>query len=97
MSISISTESLLRLSDVAKLLPGRPRASSIARWAMHGVRGGRLESCLIGGRRYTSREALERFIAATTAAADSVKAPPRTTRQRERDIAAAERELTRRD
>jgi hypothetical protein len=32
------------------------------RWALRGVRGRRLETFLIGGRRYTSREAVDRFL-----------------------------------
>ena len=33
------------------------------RWAMRGVRGTKLESFVIGGRRFTTREACERFLA----------------------------------
>ena len=93
MSISISTEDLVSLSSAAKLLPGRPHISSIFRWVSRGVRGNRLETWLIGGRRYTSREALERFIAATTAAAAGEPPPVRTPRQREQAIKRAEAEL----
>ena len=49
------------------------------RWIKRGCRGIKLESCLIGGKRYTSLEALQRFAEATTAAADgpsSVSATP---------------------
>lgn len=63
------------------------------RWVLYGVRGVRLDSIIIGGRRYTSEEALERFAAACTAAADGTAPAPRTPRQREAAIAAAEREL----
>ncbi|NUP96415.1 MAG: DUF1580 domain-containing protein [Planctomycetaceae bacterium] len=38
------------------------------RWALHGVRGVRLETVRIGGSVYTSREALSRFIERTNAA-----------------------------
>jgi hypothetical protein len=59
-----------------------------------GIRGVRLETVMIGGIRYTSCEALERFVAATTAAANGTTPPVRTSRQRQRDFAAAEKELT---
>jgi len=95
MTIDISSERLLSLTEAAKSLPGRPHISSIFRWLSNGVRGVKLESCLIGGRRFTSQEALERFCAATTAAADGGPAPVRTSRQRQRAIEQAERRLNR--
>lgn len=33
------------------------------RWALRGVRGVKLESFVVGGRRFTSREACQRFLA----------------------------------
>jgi len=68
--------------------------STLHRWRLRGVRGIRLATILIGGYRYTSHEALERFVAATTAAADGKPAPVTNTKQRERSIAAAEAELS---
>jgi len=53
----------------------------------------RLETALLGGIRYTTRAAIERFVAATTTAADGTAPQVRTSAQRERAIAAAEREL----
>ena len=41
---------------------GRVTEKTIRRWAARGVRGRRLESVVVGGRRYTSSEAIERFI-----------------------------------
>jgi hypothetical protein len=52
-----------------------------------------LESIVCAGRRYTSVEAIERFVAATTAAANGERPPIRTPRQRQRAIEAAEREM----
>lgn len=57
----------LTLRQAAALLPGRPSRSTLHRWAHQGIRGVRLATSLIGGRRYTTREAIERFIAATSA------------------------------
>jgi hypothetical protein len=94
MSISLD-EKLVTLTEASKILPGRPHISSIWRWYRRGIRGVRLETLVVAGRRYTSLESLERFCAATTAAADGVAMPARTSRQREKAIAAAEAELAR--
>jgi hypothetical protein len=59
--IDISNEFLLTISAAAKSLPSRPHISTVWRWIQRGVRGVKLETYLIGGRRFTSREALERF------------------------------------
>ena len=96
MSIDIHAETLLTLPQAAKSLPGRPHLSTLHRWRLPGVHGVRLETCLLGGRRYTSEEALERFAAATTAAADGTRVPPRTPARRDRDIARAEAEMKQR-
>lgn len=62
--IDPAEESLLTLSEAAELLPGRPHRCTLHRWA-RGVSGGvRLETLLVGGRRCTSREAVQRFIRA---------------------------------
>ena len=93
MAIDISCETLLSLPDAARALPKRPHISTLHRWRLRGVRGVKLETCLIGGRRYTSREAVERFSTATTAAANGEPLPVRTPRQRQRSIKQAEVEL----
>ena len=93
MSISLQ-EQLITLAEASHRLPGRPSSTSIWRWYHKGVRNVRLETLVIAGRRYTSIEALERFCAATTAAAaNGTASPVRTSRQREKAIAAAEAEL----
>jgi hypothetical protein len=66
--IDIGAESLLTLSKAAGVLPGQPHVSTLFRWATRGVRGVKLETCLLGGRRYTSRQALQRFSSAATGA-----------------------------
>ena len=63
------------------------------RWRLRGIRGVKLETIKIGGRRFTSAEALARFIEQSTAAADGLPLPTRTNRQREAAIRRAEREL----
>jgi len=92
MSIDLTTETPLTLAKAAQTLPGGVvHVSTVHRWRMKGCRGVRLETFLRGGVRHTTRAAIERFFAATTAAADGDTPPVRTPRQREREIAAAER------
>lgn len=66
--ISIDSETLLTLQEVSQHLPARNgrrlHYSTIFRWAQRGVRGRRLETLLVGGTRFTSLEALSRFLAA---------------------------------
>ena len=91
--IDIATEQLLSLRAASKLLPDNPNLSTLYRWFMRGCHGVKLETVLIGSRRYTSRESLQRFAERTTAAATGEPIPTRTAKQREREIAAAEAEL----
>lgn len=62
---AIDNAEYIPLRVAAAKLPGRPHVSTLWRWATHGVGPDRrrLETVLIGGRRYTSLEALERFVA----------------------------------
>ena len=90
--INPETETLVSLTDVAKSLPGRPNITTIWRaWQNRGIRGVRLETILIGGRHMTSREAMARFFAATTAAADGRSVRYETPRHQERDSAGRRR------
>lgn len=74
MPIDYQNESILTFSQAARSLPGTTHISTIHRWRLRGIRGVKLESCLIGGNRYTSKEALHRFVNATTKAADGIEA-----------------------
>ena len=58
----LSGEALISLAQAASLLPGRPNVTTLHRWCTAGTRGLTLESYLVGARRYTSREAVERFL-----------------------------------
>ena len=72
--IEVQKEALIRLRDVPNWtkenLGNRVHPSTVHRWRLRGTRGVRLETILAGGTRYTSVEALNRFFAATTVAAD---------------------------
>ncbi|WP_428306721.1 DUF1580 domain-containing protein [Lacipirellula sp.] len=63
--IDIRRETPLPLSDVPHHVPHRSgrkiHYSTVYRWATKGARGRVLESQLLGGIRFTSHEALERF------------------------------------
>jgi len=89
----ILSEQKLSLPQAARRLGVNP--STVWRWTLRGVRGVMLETISIGAKRFTSAEALERFVEATTAAARGPARPTvsRTSKQRQRAIEAAEREL----
>lgn len=93
MAIDFQNETLCTITEAAKLFPGRPHVATIWRYVHTGVRGLRLETIKVGGKRFTSHEAVERFIERVTAAADGREIPVRTAKQRARDIARAEAEL----
>lgn len=94
MSIDLATETPITLAKAAQTLPGGAvHVSTIHRWRMKGCRSVRLDTFLRGGVRHTTREAIERFFEAVTAAADGEPAPTRTTARRKRDIDQAEAEL----
>jgi uncharacterized protein DUF1580 len=84
--INPEIEELLTLEEAARLpwLP-RPRrgkriaVSSIWRWCVHGVAEEKLDSLFLGGRIYTSAEAIKRFMRAVK---------PRTLRSPRRNQAA---------
>ena len=70
-NLDLLTEEVITLSEVRKFLPNvegqnRPHLSTIWRWSLRGVGGVKLETVKIGSRVVTSRQAVTRFIAATT-------------------------------
>ena len=60
-------EKLIRFKDAVSYLPGglQVHYSTLHRWRIRGCRGVKLETILIGGHRYTSSEAIRRFLRAT--------------------------------
>lgn len=93
--IDVETEEVVALSRAARWVPQvrnkQVHSSTMWRWHMNGIKGIRLEVIKIGGTTCTSREALARFFERLTV--DKPSPTYRTRRQREREIAAAEREL----
>jgi len=93
MSIDVETEDLIPFCEARSAFPGGKRLSlaTLHRWRLHGVRGVKLETALIGGSRYVSREAISRFIRAQNA--DETPAPQFTPKQRAAQSQAARKEL----
>jgi hypothetical protein len=97
--IDISTETVVTLTQATRHVPSRRQGaktavSTVWRWAMRGIRGVKLETLMVGGRRCTSTEALQRFYERVTAATDGTACPSSlSTRRRQQQVEAAEREL----
>ena len=88
MAINPEHEELLTLAEASHVIPTRPDVRTIWRWLERGCRGVRLDSIRIGGRRYTSREAIERFLG--TLNDERQEDPPATRRTRRIRRAQAE-------
>lgn len=65
MTERIYDEGLFSVIEAAKHVGVQISAKTALRWCLHGIRGVRLESVKVAGRRMTSREAIRRFITAT--------------------------------
>lgn len=74
MPIDISNETVVRFSKLPEWCEQhhghRINRSTAHRWRTRGARGVKLETTMVGGKRITSEEALERFFARVTAIAD---------------------------
>lgn len=68
--IDPSKDKLLSLKEISKNLPRCPSPACLWRWHKKGIRGIRLETILVGGRRYTTANAWSDFIEKTTLASD---------------------------
>lgn len=89
----ILTETVIPISEAPQHTPARPHSATIRRWWQKGVRGIKLETFVCGGRRFTSKEAVVRFIRATTAARNGPSTDRVLNRKRQAAIEAAEQEL----
>jgi hypothetical protein len=97
--IDLQNETVIRLGDVPAYLPKhpngrRPHVACVYRWVQRGCNGIKLEVINVGGIMATSVEALQRFCDRCTAAEHGTAPEARTSRQRQRAIEAAERELS---
>lgn len=93
MSIDTERETLVSFSDArSSFRDGRRKSlATLHRWRLRGVKGIRLETCLIGGMRFTSLEAIDRFIKAQNR--DETSPPAITVSQRQRQSESARTEL----
>lgn len=95
--IDLLAETPVPISQAPKHYPaGRPNISTVYRHFTRGCRGVRLETYVEGARRYTTVEAIRRFVERTTANSPGASLPPSrpTSRQREAEICKAEREAS---
>lgn len=90
MSIDIGKEQAIPLTKSPEHFPGTPHLSTVFRWANLPA-GRRLETLKCGGKRFTTLEAIERFI--SRCSADDGGTPPQNTRARKKQIAKAESTL----
>jgi len=95
MPIDSSTETIIEFDVARTAFPGDKRLSlaTLHRWRLKGIRGVRLETILVGGRRCTSREAIGRFIAEQNAG--DTPTPAFSPSQRKRMAEAAQLALSR--
>lgn len=79
-------EAILSIRDAGDCFgtPKKVNRSTIYRWVFKGIRGAKLETLVIGSQRYTSREAISRFIACQN---PEVNAPLTLSRE-QRDVQA---------
>ncbi|MEX1231929.1 MAG: DUF1580 domain-containing protein [Planctomycetaceae bacterium] len=81
----------LPLSQVSPFIPGRPHKATIWGWATLGVRGVRLATVIIGGRRMVTMEALEEFLVRLNADSPPVESQSDVARRAKEASAALER------
>lgn len=98
MSIDHETETIITLGEACRAFPPKGVSdATLARWIHRGFKDMmlnsfvKLETLVIGGRRFTSREAIARFIAAQNK--ENSEAPTITPAQRQRQSEAAQAEL----
>jgi hypothetical protein len=85
--IDHETEELIPFEVSGNYIPGRPSRPTLFRWTFKGVKGGhKLESILVGTKRFTSKEAISRFIASQNAGGNHT---PRITPSQRRKMAEA--------
>lgn len=89
-----SVRELLSLREASQLLPGKPHVSTLHRWRLRGIRGVKLITVMVGGKRWVHPDALRDFSAAITAARENgaSNAVP-LTRTRRRSVKKAEQAL----
>jgi hypothetical protein len=85
-------ETLITLSAACKCFPVKCSRAAMERWVRKGSRGTVLESILICGKRYTSEEAIDRFLR-NQLQVEAERSVPKRTSMSKRDIEAAARKF----
>ena len=93
MAFDIQQDSLLTLAEAAAAMRRPVHVSTLHRWRLRGVRGIKLETVLVGGNRFTTMSAVQRFSEAVTAAAEDRTGTLRESAARSRAVHAAEEQL----
>jgi hypothetical protein len=65
-------EELLSLAEASRVLPNRPHVSTLWRWSLRGIKGVRLKTLIVGGRRYTTAAFLIEFTTRLSADRETV-------------------------
>lgn len=81
--------SFLSLRDVANQLPSRPHINTIRRWILQGARGRKLDAKQVGGRWFTTPEAVQEFLDAPA----NVIAPGRQLSASQREASERARQI----
>jgi hypothetical protein len=89
--VSISPENRISITQLAQR--EQVNTSTVWRWTTRGVKGTRLTTFAVGGRRYTSPALFDEFVAATTAAATGCASQSIMNGRREASVRRAEEEL----
>ncbi len=83
----LAAAAIVAINDAGDHIPGRPSRATVWRWVMHGIRGHRLESMLIGGRRYIAVDAIDRWLQAINGSNSFKSADTRKYRERSANAA----------
>ena len=74
----VLSESVIPLNDVVKYLPFQTSIATVQRWIRRGASGAVLETARMGSRRFTSKEAVQRFLVAQNEPVKPQAAPPKS-------------------
>lgn len=88
MAIDFQSETLVPVKQSPRDIPGRPHISTVYRWVLRGD----LETIKVGGRLFTSKEAIRRFINRCSNPG-SAPAASEISSHRRQEIEAANRKL----
>lgn len=67
---AVELDKLVGMNEVAKYLPTPKHINTVWHWVYHGVRGYKLPTRLVGGRRYTTPREIQEYLAQLTRAAN---------------------------